>query len=227
MRYPSLNRVKNDFLTIPDAPNYEINSQLILRNKSTGRILKPAIFYNKPYYKMRFDGKEFLRSAISARCQAVAAANPSDSSRWTPVPSLGGKYEFSSNGNLRNASSKKILKKELLGTCAGFHVFPDGKLRWVSLKSLMWEIHGITCQSLNSPVSCSAFKNGAYHKFLSLRACSRFIASSSFFSSSYVMDLLIKRQSLIGGWNIKYAPRDFWSADKEAVSKKMLQGVGK
>lgn len=32
--------MKDDFLTIPDAPNYEINSEFVCRNKNTGEIFK-------------------------------------------------------------------------------------------------------------------------------------------------------------------------------------------
>lgn len=227
MRYSSLNRVKNDFLTIPDAPNYEINSQLILRNKSTGKILKPIIRHNTPCYTVYSDGKPIHHSAISARNQAVAAANPSDSLHWTPVPSLNCKYEFGYNGKLRNASSKRVLKLIQRQRFIGFAVSVGNKAcRHVSLSSLMWEIHGVVPQSRRSPVSCSAFKNGVSKKFDSLRACSRFLADYVF-SAAAAFRLLVKRQPLIGGWNIKYAPRDFWSADKEAVSKEMLRGVGK
>lgn len=32
-------KVRENFLPIPDAPNYEINSQLIMRNRKTKQIL--------------------------------------------------------------------------------------------------------------------------------------------------------------------------------------------
>lgn len=33
--------MRNDWLTVPDAPQYEINSDLVVRNKLTGKTLTP------------------------------------------------------------------------------------------------------------------------------------------------------------------------------------------
>lgn len=219
--------LKNDFLTIPDAPDYEINSELILRNKSTGKILKPQVKKGVPYYFVRTDKKPLYRTANSFRRQAVAAANPYDSSRWLPVPSLGGKYELNNRGLLRNSVTKRILTKIVHNRFIGFHIRSDDKKSFVTLKNLMWEVYGVVPQSLNSPVSCSVFKNGVFKKFDSLRDCAVFLAGFIYLSSETIENYLGKRCTEFYGWKIKYAPRDFWSADKEAVSKKILRGVGK
>lgn len=217
--------LKDDFLTIPDAPNYEINSQLVVRNKKTGRLLKAAIRKNRRIYWLISGGKRIGRTGRTFRRQAVAAQHAD----WFPVPSLGGKYELNYTGTLRNSSTKKILKIHDSNNFFGFYPIFDGKLKAVSLKSLMWEVFGITPppSSRRVPVPCSAVKNGVRKSFDSLQALARFLAKDQYFSVGAARYHLNKRRSEFGGWIITYAPPDDWTADKELVSKKILKGVGK
>lgn len=216
--------LKNDFLTIPDAPNFEINSELIVRNKIAGNILKGVVNNKVRYYLLRIGDKTFYRSAKSFRRQAVVAAK--NQSRWLPVPSLGGKYELSRSGKLRNSNTKRFLNLHTSRNYIGFRTWFNGKPKFVTLKSLLWEVFGITCSpSKRTPVSCSAVKNRIFKKFDCLRDLAAFLAAQNNKLSFYTIEArLSKRCSEIDGWKIKYATRDVWSDENEAVSRKMLRG---
>lgn len=219
--------LKNDFLTIPDAPNYEINSELIVRNKKTGRILTPQKKGQYVSVKLCSSGK-FLagRSTKTLRAQALAALE--NGNKWLPVPSLGGKYELNSRGILRNASSKRTLKIFNRHHFISFRIPVNGKTNYFSLNSLLWEVFGVTPPLPVQPaVKCSAFKDGLYRNFDSLNACARFLAPLCFLSSGAVLYHLWKRKSDVYGWKISYTPPDEWSPEKESISRKLLRGVGK
>ena len=218
--------LKNDFLTIPDAPNYEINSELIIRNKKTGRILAS---YTKGGCTVACPSAtpchRVWRSPKTFRSQALAAVK---GTTWFPVPSLNGSYEFSRNGYLRNAFSKRILKLFTKGNYKFFAVSVGGKHLCITLDSIRWEIFGVTPPvSKSTPVSCSAFKDDLYKNFDSLSACARFLASVCFISCSSVRKWLWKRKPVVDGWKISYFPPALWSPEKEAISRKLLRGVSK
>lgn len=63
--------MKNNFLPIPDAPNYEVNSQGLVRNIRTGKILKPYKCKNHsvpsihiPKYNIRWTAESLRRQAV-------------------------------------------------------------------------------------------------------------------------------------------------------------------
>ena len=221
--------LKNDFLTIPDAPNYEINSELIVRNKSTGQILKGVVKHNVPYYNVISFNKRICRTGKSFRHKAEVALITADSLHWLPVPSLNGKYELNDRGKLRNAVTKRILKKKFHNRFIGFDIRFGGKRLNVSLKNLMWEVFGVYYQPSNrTPLSCSARKNGVLKKFDSLKALAFFLADATNKASAVAIErYLNNRCPEFYGWKISYASRDEWTAEKDAVSKKLLRGVGK
>lgn len=98
--------MRENFLTIPDAPDYEINSDLVVRNKTTGRVLKPIVKDGNAYYRLTLGGAKF-RTAKTFRRQAVDAVG---NSIFEPIPSTGGRYEINNAGIVRNALTKKKLK---------------------------------------------------------------------------------------------------------------------
>ena len=189
--------MKNDFLTIPDAPNYEINSQLFVRNKITGFIFAPK---GRHRLTLWHNGKSIGRNLTSFRRQAVCAN--SDVS-WFPVHSLNCKYELNRNGVLRNSITKKIIK---LNSHHLFQVTIDCKTFSVSRKMLMWEVLGSEVKQINFkiPVSITNKERRQYFSFDSLVACARFIAPKINYSVSTIQHKLAKRCTDIFGWRIYY-----------------------
>ena len=64
----------------------------------------------------------------------------SDKNRWLPVPSLNYKYEFCSDGRIRNIKNKHILKP-IETNC--YAVYVNKRRIITTIKSLLWEVHGI------------------------------------------------------------------------------------
>lgn len=56
--------MKDNFLTIPDAPNYEINSDCVVRNKKTGKILKHTFINGNPCVIILTNEKKTSRGVI-------------------------------------------------------------------------------------------------------------------------------------------------------------------
>lgn len=195
--------MKNDFLTIPDAPNYEINSQLICRNKKTGFILKPKLGHNgEKYYRVNFaPRKQSERSAKSFRRQAVAAAAQG---KYEPVPSLNNLYEFCCyNNKLRNIRTKKEVPAR--GRGRAFTVSINKTFFYTSVTMLRWELLG-EIPPRNSGVSkpCFLSKDNIQHYFNSRTEATKFLANTVFFSFSYIWQRIAKREENICGWHVNY-----------------------
>ena len=215
--------MKNDFLTIPDAPKYEINSELIVRIKKSGKF-KKQYKRNSGYMFYLFNaGKKVARSPKTLRAQALAAIR-SDSC-WFPVPSLNYLYEFSRNGCLRNAKSKRVLKMTIRGNYKYFSPSVGGNILNVTVDSLMWEIFGVIpvrphCARIQVVIT----KDGLVKKFDSLADCSRFFAAFCFIPFRSAQTYLSNRQTVIDGWQIKYLPSDDWTDEKQKISDSFKRG---
>ena len=196
--------MKNDFLTIPDTPNYEINSQLICSNKFSKQTLTLQSRPNKaPYYSLRnkFTTKFTIkRSPKLLRKQAVAAAKPDT---FKPIPSTGGKYEISPRGVVRNSHSKHILKRRGHGHCVALRL-GNGSYVNRAIKDLLWEVHGIILTRRFRPQPCSAENQHGKFFFPNMKACARFLAPKLFFAVSTVENHLHRRDKIIGEWSINY-----------------------
>ena len=104
--------MKNNFLPIPDAPGYEVNSQGFVRNIRTGKILKannvggkkktPLIYI--PKYHIRRTGESLRRQAV------VFHKENGKNISWLEIPNFGGLYEINRRGIVRNSQTKKIKK---------------------------------------------------------------------------------------------------------------------
>lgn len=196
--------MKDDFLTIPDAPNYEINSELIVRNKKTGRLLKLKKSHSgtSTFYDLKYHAVRIRRVATTLRNQAVAFAFDS---KFEPVPSLQYRYEFNLKTNqLRNAFTKKILKPSL----GRFKINMNGrgnKAENRSITSLRWEVGGIIPpfgSKVNKP--CILSKGNQIFHFDTHLAAAKFLAEKIFYSVKWIRLRFDKRKEFIGDWHVNY-----------------------
>ena len=214
-----MNEIKEDFLIIPDAPNYEINSQLLVRNKKTGRILKPRQKQLRIIVAFQAaNGKRQSRDIQSLRNQAISAVK---TDVWFSVPSLGNLYEINKKGQLRNARTKRNLK---INRDKNFLVWFNNKTLRVTLKSLMWEVFGKFTKSYRPPYIPVIIAKGAIRRrFTSLRSTSKFLSSIIYLSDVHIRKLLSKRIAEIDGWKITYYP----PKDLSTVTDTAQQWIGK
>ena len=195
--------MRNDFLPIPDAPNYEINSQLICRNRKTKRKLKLFVVPNRhSYYSMRPPGwKHTLkRSPQHLRAQAV---NATHNHTYEPIPSLDYRYEIDERGNVRNTATKHVIAPKDNGKCVAVRD-SNRKYICVCIADLLWEVHGRIIKRRFRPCPCSAENNHGKHFFQNMAECARFLAPKVFLGVKTLKGYLGKRKSTIGEWKITY-----------------------
>lgn len=200
--------MKENFLTIPDAPNYEINSQLVCRNKRTGKVLKLHVVPKRRiYYSLRPPGwKHTLkRSPKTLRRQTVEVAKPK--LKFEPIPSLGGRYEIDTRGVVRNTATKQVLKRKGHGHCVEVH-FGEGKYVMRAVVDLLWEVHGIIKPRRFRPAPCYAENIRGKRFFPHLKACARFLAPKCNRAVRTIYCYLCERRSLIGEWKITYVDQN-------------------
>lgn len=191
--------MKNDWLTIPIAPNYEINSDLVCRNKRRNRIIAPCYRRGKRSFRVCVAGKQFCRSAQYWRTKAEEALL--DEPEFFPVPSLGGKYEINKQGVLRHAVSHSF--PTLLRGC--YRVL-DQNFRRVqkSRNSLLLEVFGETPSKHRVPMPVICSKGNQCFYFDNKIECARFLADKLFFDPYYVAHRLHKHVDEFHGWKITY-----------------------
>ena len=195
--------MREDFLPIPAAPNYEINSQLICRNRKTGYILKKILGkHDSPYYGVRdADGKAFCRSPKFLRRHAVAAAN--DHSTYVPIPSFNYRYEINRVGHVRNVKTKQMIKPKANGKCICVQMGKGNNI-CRAVADLLWEVHGQIIKRRFQPCPCSAENSCGKYFFKTLKDCARFLAPKIFYTVAYLANKLNKRSPTIGEWKITY-----------------------
>ena len=194
--------MRNDFLTIPGT-NYEINSQLICRNKKTGYVLKKHRDKNgSPYYSIRkTNQKMFCRSPKFFRRVAKSAAEKHSS--FEPIYSLDGKYEINRAGVVRNVATKLVLKTKANGKCVSIQLSAH---KYISraIADLLWETHGKIIKWRFRPCPCSAESNAGKFFFDNLTLCACFLSPKVFLAVSTIKNYLCRRNSIVGGWKITY-----------------------
>jgi len=190
--------------TIPDAPNYEINSKLVCRNKKTGKVLSQCNNQcGGKYYSLYVVGQKacIKRSPECLLAQARAAALVDT---FEPIPSLDNKYEISITGKVRNVKTKLPIKVNR-GT-ALFYL--KGKIIGISVNSLLWEVHGII-KSKRMHCPCVAENNSGRKFFESMLACARFLAPKIYLSLGTLTNYYFSnRRTEIYGWHITYLDKD-------------------
>ena len=203
--------MKDDFLTIPNAPDYEINSELICRDKKTGHILKP-IYPKKLHiflYTVCFsDGRRLQCSAPKLRRLAEAAADVRNICNWQPVPSLNNLYECDKNGRLRNAKTKRLIKPNKW-FCYDVGLGEKRAHKKVSRSSLLWEVFGVPLHKRytgEKPVIVS--KGNQRFWFGSKAEAAEFLSKKILFVASTVRAWLAQCRHDIEGWHINYICED-------------------
>jgi len=193
--------MRNNFLTIPGT-NYEINSELICRNKKTGYVLKKQLDKNKSFYYSlrRLDQTLFCRSPKFLRRIAKAAA---EKSTFEPIYSLDCKYEINKQGVVRNVATKFVLKTKANGKCVSIQLSAH---KYISraIADLLWEAHGKIIKRRFRPCPCSAESKSGKKFFDNLAQCARFLSPKVFLAVSTIKNYLCCRNSTVGGWKITY-----------------------
>lgn len=189
--------MKNDFLTIPDAPNYEINSKLIVRNKTTGKILKPKL---GKYVRMSVNNK-FVCGTLKN-----LYANAKDRQEWQSVPSLNGTYELTKKGSLRKTSTKILIKR--CRDKSGYNVCLNGKRIFVTIKSLLWEVFGVILKTRPTSILVTIIHDRLSWKFPSITQAAKFLAPKLFLGVPAVRYHMTNRRPNICGWKIYYKDPD-------------------
>lgn len=197
--------MKEDFLTIPDLPDYEINSALQVRNKKTRRIMKPRCDSRcKSKYlfvAMKVEGRWTAREVKALRIKALEAHY---GSKFMPIPSFQGKYEITKQGQVRNAKTKRILKVKQ-GTGKNISFYIGGVSITRSITSLLWETFGIINRKksrMRVPIIITKGNQRLY--FDSEMDVARYLAPKVFLSIPGIYRYFRLRKAEIYGWQINY-----------------------
>lgn len=217
-----MKEIKEDFLTIPDAPNYEVNSQLLVRNKTTGHILKTQKRIKQKRVMLTKKTKErTFVNVKTCRINAVEAAMECGS-KWIPIPSLNNAYEMSADGLLRNTRTKRIIKLNFIRGSFFYIIKLNGKKISRAQKTLLWETHGITFKKHNAPIAVTLKKDGRVLHFDSKFQAARFLAKKYHFAVTTMQYYLRDYKAEICGWQVKYHPPEDLSEVK--VSTRRILG---
>ena len=202
--------MKNNFLPIPSAPGYEVNSQGFVRNIHTGKILKTYKHKDRPTPKIHIPKYHIRQTAESLRRQAVIEhCEKGRKTSWLPIPSIDGKYEINNRGVVRNTKTKKILKPIICNGCKCVNMWRDNKQNQRSINNLLWEVHGIT-KTKQHPRICSVkiIKEKEHHRFKLQKDCVKFLCEKENYSENYVRKKLGHRVKFFCGWQIFYTESD-------------------
>lgn len=191
------------YLTIPYAPNYEINGKLKVRNKNTGRLRKTnadgcVVFCVK--------GKAFCRSLTKVyRAALDNYFGYYADSRWATCSRLKGLYEVNLGGEVRNAKTKHKLKPSPYNT---YHLTIDGKSVYVPARKLLSEVFGVACRSaLNAKIAVILRKDSFAQYCESIAAAARWLSKKVYYPVSTLCTYIGKRPKELFGWQIEYLGR--------------------
>lgn len=185
---------KEDFLLIPDAPNYEVNSDYVVRNVSTGRVRKPN---SHGTVLLECNGSRFSCNGETYYRRATAALD----NDWKPVPSLNGKYELSSTGSFRNVKTKRVLKPQWRCYRAYFTVVVENRMVWVPLDRLLAEVYDIRREP---PPKILISQGGVRIPFATFSDCAEFLAQHAQCLASTLRNKLTSRPGSLLGWAVHY-----------------------
>ena len=198
---------KDDFFTIPCAPNYEINGRFKVRNKKTGRFLhtyKSTDKKKRRKYRVATimrNHKPITRSLKGLYAQAVSAASPE---KFYPINSLDNLYETDFWGNVRNARTKKFLKPALSSGRVFYHVKANGKNLMRSKDEVLLELFDVAYSPKWRKIPVQLSKERQAWRFNSITEAAKFLAPRVFFSADYLRCILGRRQPEVFGYKVAY-----------------------
>ena len=113
------------------------------------------------------------------------------------IPSLNYKYEIDTRGNVRNAKTKKILKKIVRRNknikSFTVRVIFNGRRKECSIQQLLWEVHGVVPK-----------KGGEMLFFQSLNKAAIFLSERLHYTKQWILNHFTKRIKEFHGWQIFY-----------------------
>lgn len=192
----------DNFLTIPKAPDYEINSALQVRNKKTGRIIKQRIDPrgNHPFVALQVEGRWTSRRLKGLRTKALEAQYGTN---FVPIPSTHGKYEMNEFGDVRNAKTKKVLKARK-GSGINFSLRLGKTSTTRSIDSLRWETFGTVKPKSKMRIPVELVKGGRRLFFKSQLAAAKYLAPRFFLTVGGAYRYFQLRRAEIYGWKVTY-----------------------
>lgn len=191
--------MKKNFLPIPDAPKYEVNSQFIVRNIKTKHVIKPDKFGWVHLYNTGIK-RAMTYSAECARRKAVAAANTK--TKWYTIPSAPN-YEMTKRGVVRHKVTKntpKLYERNRYELSLSKH----GQRVKRSISSLKHEVFGIVPTTKQTRRPCTIERNGKILHFDTMRAAAKFLVQENSYSLSYFANHFSRRDKIICGWAVTY-----------------------
>lgn len=201
--------MKNDFLPVPFATNYVINSCLVCINTKTGHRLKLYHPKNNPDYYVLV-GDNGRRHNFSPKTLWRIAFDATKDNTFEPIPSLNGKYEIDTRGNVRNARTKRRLKVPRSKTLT-FHIDAN-HIICRSIPDLLWEVHGKPKKGFR-PRPCSAENAQGKWFFKNIAACARFLFGKNKYALHTLECYLWMRKNKIADWTIHYFDDDNFISD--------------
>lgn len=196
--------MKNDWLTIPDAPQYEINSDLVVRNKLTGKTLTPIRLKRKNgvtlTYTLHGYGVYLYRTGQSLRRQAQAVQGS-----FAPIPSLDGRYEINAQGVVRNTRTKKVIKVDHKRHHQAYLKDENGRNFARAIADMLWEVHGIIKPRGPKPAPVVIDNGHQRFYFESKQAAAKFLAPKLHYKWETIAHYMHHfRKPKIGDWNVTY-----------------------
>lgn len=198
---------KSDFLTIPDAPNYEINGYFKVRNKKTGKILsnKKRVNRNIIVTTVFANGRQIKRNVETFYRQAVDALKIKvDGNEWGRITSYGDKYEMNWNGEVRNRFTKIKLKPISTKGFKGYALAVNNQCFRVHIGKLFEEVFGRLFHKKSKPVPVTIQKANYSRYFKTMTEAIKFISSKVFYCFDYVRKKFSKREPIIFGYKVTY-----------------------
>ena len=128
--------------------------------------------------------------------------------QWVSVPSLNYRYEVTAGGKLRNAKTKRILKK----TAPTYYKLTiNKKVVCATIASLLWEVHGIMPKRrIKRNITVTIQKDKVILHFQDIQMAVEYLSESEFYTRKYIRYFFSKRAKEICGWQITYhLPNDF------------------
>ncbi|MBQ7704495.1 MAG: hypothetical protein IJT73_03575 [Selenomonadaceae bacterium] len=190
------------YLTIPYAPNYEINGKLNVRNKKRGKKLKNQ----KGVVNLFVNGKKMVRSLRQLYMAAIDGYyDVYDNNQWSPCSLLKGRYEINGKGELRNVKTKYKLK---LGKDRRYTVRIDGQQICILLQDLLLDVFGIIYKKArNAPRAVILRKDSFAQYFTSLNAAAHWLSNKIHYAPNTLRTYMSKKQKELFGWQIEYLGR--------------------